>query len=92
MRDYKSINMVGAGDYIASVSGSTGDYDLVTDSGFTLVEYDETAGTFDTTAPVAGDLLLFGAINGQRQAIVANAQVIKAAVAALFFAPADSTL
>lgn len=91
MRDYRSINLVGAGDFIASVTGSTGDYDIVTDYGFTLVGYDETAGTFDTAAPVAGDLLTFGMITGGRKAVVANAEVIKAAVAAVIFVPGDAT-
>lgn len=91
MRDYRSINLVGAGDFIASVTGTTTDYDIVTDDGFTLTGYDETAGIFDTAAPVAGDLLTFGIMNGQRKAIVANAQVIKAAVAADFMVPGDAT-
>ena len=91
MRDYRSINLVGTGDFLASVSGSTGAYTLTTDYGFVLTGYDETAGTFDQTAPVAGDLLTFGMMTGQRAAVVANAEVIKAADAAVFFVPGDAT-
>ncbi len=92
MRNYKTINITGCGDYIASVSGSTGDYDITLDDGFVLEGYDETAGIFDTAAPVAGDLLLFGPITNSPLVTVANAQVVKAAVAADFFRPVDGTL
>ena len=91
MRDYRAIKMVGAGDFIASVTGSTGDYDITLDDGTVLEEYDETAGVFDSAAPVAGDLLTFGLLTGSRLITVANAQVIKAAVAADFIVPGDAT-
>ena len=91
MRDYRTINMVGSGDFIASVSGSSGDYDITLDNGFVLEAYDEAAGEFDTSAPVAGDLLTFGMLTGGRAPSVANAQVIKAAVAADFIVAKDAT-
>ena len=91
MRDYRSINLIGAGDFIASVTGSTGDYDITTDYGFVLTGYDETAGNFSTAAPAAGDLLTFGILTGNRKAIVANAEVIIAADAANYFIPGDAT-
>lgn len=92
MRDYRSIRYAAAGDYIGSVSGSSGDYDLTLDDGTVIEAYDETAGTFDTTAPVAGDLAVFGILTGDRRVVVANVEVIKAAVAALFIIPVDATL
>jgi hypothetical protein len=92
MRDYRTVNMVGAGDFIASVSGSGTDFDIVTDYGFTLEEYNpDASGLLNGADPVAGDLLVFGARNGQRAATVANADVIPAAVAAIYFKPGDST-
>ena len=91
MRFYRTIRMSSCGDFIASVSGSTGAYTITTDDGFVLAGYDETAGAFDTTAPVAGDLLTFGMITGQRHVTVANAEVIKAAVADVFVIPADAS-
>jgi hypothetical protein len=91
MRFYRTIKLSGVGDFIASVSGSSGDYDITLDNGFVLEEYDETAGVFDQEAPVAGDLLVFGALTGSRTPTVANAQVIKAAVAADFFTPEDNS-
>jgi hypothetical protein len=92
MRDYRTINMVGAGDFIASVSGVTTDYDITLDDGTVLEGYDETAGTFSTAAPVAGDLLVFGIINGQRLISVANAEVVPADMASAFVVPADPTV
>jgi hypothetical protein len=85
--------MVGSGDFIASVSGSTTDYDLTLDDGTVIEEYDETAGTFDTTAPQAGDLVLFGVLDGNRliASAVRSVEVIKAAVAANFFRPVDNS-
>lgn len=91
MRTYRTINITGAGDFIASVSGSTGDYDITLDDGFILTGYDETAGSYSTAAPAAGDLLLFGPLTGQRAATVANAEVIPAAQAADFFKPVDNS-
>lgn len=91
MRDYRTINMVGAGDFIASVTGASGDYDLTLDDGTVIEEYDETAGTFSTSAPAAGDLAVFGIINGDRRVLVANVEVIPAADAANFLVPADAT-
>jgi hypothetical protein len=92
MRDYRTINMVGAGDFIASVSGSSGDYDLTLDNGFVFEGYDNTADTSlgDGTAPAAGDLCIFGALDGNRS-VAGQPNVVQAATAAIFFAPADAT-
>jgi hypothetical protein len=91
MRNYRSIRMSGAGDFIASVSGSTGDYDLTLDDGTVFAGYDETTGTFSTAAPQAGDLLVFGIYTGQRLMTAANAEVIPAASAAAFIIPEDAS-
>lgn len=93
MRDYRTIKMVGAGDFIASVTGSTGDYDITLDDGTVYEGYDETAGTFSTDAPAAGDLLVFGIIDGNRLITSGSAspEVIPAADAANFIVPADAT-
>lgn len=91
MRTYRSINMAGAGDFIASVTGATGDYDITLDNGFTLTAYDETAGTISTATPAAGDLLVFGLLTDSEIFSVANAEVIPAAQAANFFKPIDLT-
>jgi len=92
MRDYRCVNFVGAGDFIASVSGSSGDYDLTLDNGYVFEGYDETADTSlgDGTAPAAGDLCIWGALDGKRQ-VSNQPNVVQAATAAIFFVPADAT-
>lgn len=60
LKVFDSKRFAGVGDYIVSVSGSTGDYDLTLRSGLVVVEYDETAGSFSTAAPTPGDVLLMG--------------------------------
>lgn len=77
-------------DQIASVSGSTGDYDITLDNGEVLTGYDETAGNFDTAAPVADDYICFGILNGDMTFSAANAEVIKEAVFNLFMLPIGS--
>jgi hypothetical protein len=77
-------------EQIASVTGSTGDYDIVLDNGETLEEYDETAGSYDTAAPVADDYVTFGLDGGSRSFTAANAQVIKEAVFNIFMTPIGS--
>ena len=77
-------------DQIASVSGSSGDYDLTLDSGLVLEEYDETDGSFDTAAPVADDYVCFGMDGGGREYTAANAEVIKEAVFNIFMLPIGS--
>jgi hypothetical protein len=82
MRLFKTIHMAGPGDFIASVSGSSGDYDITLDNGETIEGYDETAGAFSTAEPVADDLVVFGFQGGSRAFTAANAEVIPAAQAA----------
>lgn len=64
MKFFDSKHFAGVGDYIVSVTGSTGDYDLTLRNGLTIVEYDETAGVFSTAAPTPGDVLLIGSQTG----------------------------
>ena len=95
MRDYRSNSLIGSGDFIASVSGSSGDYDLTLDDGTVIEEYDETASLYPEAAgditPAAGDLALIGVNTGNRIVSGANCQVISAEVAAWLFNPADGS-
>lgn len=91
MRTYRSLPIAGVGDFIASVSGSSGDYDITLDDGTVLTAYDETAGKFSTAAPAAADLLLFGTLLESEAISVANAQVLDAEWVAYFFRPEDQT-
>jgi len=77
-------------DQIASVTGSTGDYDITLDNGEVLTGYDETAGSFDTAAPVADDYVCFGLDGGARDFTAANAEVVKEAVFNIFMLPIGS--
>ena len=77
-------------DQIASVSGSTGDYDLTLDNGEVITGYDETAGSFDTAAPVADDYACFGILGGTRNMTAADCEVIKEAVFNNFMLPIGS--
>lgn len=83
----KTKHMAGICEQIASVTGSTGDYDIVLDNGETLTGYDETAGSFDTAAPVADDYVCFGLLDSDPAFSAANAEVIKEAVFNLFMFP-----
>jgi hypothetical protein len=92
MRLYRGLPLSGVGDFIASVSGSSGDYDITMDNGIVLEAYDETdTSLISNDAPAAGDLLVFGLRLDSRAATVANADVIPAEIAAYFFRPADQT-
>lgn len=92
MRLYKSKHISGVGDFIASVSGTTTDYDITLDDGTVIEGYDETAGAWEATAaPAAGDFLIIGSDGGSRALAVANCEVIPAAIAALVFNPADQS-
>lgn len=93
MRDYKSLNIAGCGDFIASVSGSGTDFDLTLDDGTVLETYnpDHTGSLITGLDPAAGMLCLFGPITGARNVTVANCYVVPAAVAAILFRPADQT-
>ena len=64
MKFFDSKRFAGVGDYIVSVTGSTGDYDLTLRNGLVIEEYDETAGVFSTAAPSPGDVLLLGSQTG----------------------------
>jgi hypothetical protein len=86
---YGKINIKCAYDWIVSVSGSSGDYDIVLGSGVTIEEYDETAGSFDTTAPAANDMITFGLLTGSPLIDVANCEVIAAADATKWFGLTD---
>jgi hypothetical protein len=77
--------MAGPGYTIASVSGSTGAYDLTFDNGETLTGYDETVGNFSTATPTADDICFFGLITSDPRFTVANAEVIPADLAAVLF-------
>ena len=86
----KTKHIAGVCEQIASVSGLTGAYTLVLDNGESLVGYDETAGSFDTAAPVADDYCCFGLLDGDHTFSAANAEVIKEAVFNLFMLPIGS--
>ena len=86
---YERIRLTAAYAWIASVSGSTGDYDLTLSNGVVLEGYDETAGNFDTGAPQANDMITFGLLTGSPLITVANAEVIDAADATLWFGLTD---
>lgn len=84
LKFFDSKRFAGIGDYIVSVTGSTGDYDLTLRSGHTIEEYDETAGVFSTAAPSPGDVLLFGSQTGTtagRKIDGTDLQVIPSALA-----------
>lgn len=84
MKFFDSKRFAGVGDYIVSVSGSTGDYDLTLRNGLTIEEYDETAGVFSTAAPTPGDVLLLGSQTGTaagRAIDTADLQVVPSAMA-----------
>ena len=84
MRFFKSEHKAGVGEFIASVTGSTGDYDLTLRDGTVYEEYDETANGYGTAAPVAGDLCIFGIGGGDsagRRPTHGDIQVIPAAEA-----------
>jgi hypothetical protein len=84
MKFFDSKHFAGVGDYIVSVTGSTGDYDLTLRSGLTIEEYDETAGVFSTAAPSPGDVLLLGSQTGtgaSRAADTTDLQVVPATLA-----------
>jgi hypothetical protein len=84
----KFSNFSGPGDYIDSVSGSSGDYDLTLRSGEVVEGYDETAGLFSTAAPIPGDLYIKNYLAGP--AITAAVeQVIPAALAYLLCVTRD---
>lgn len=93
MRDYRGLPIAGCGDFIASVSGSGTDFDLTLDDGTVLEAYnpDASGSLISGLDPAAGMLCLFGPITGDRTVTVANAYVVPAAVAAIFFRPADQT-
>ena len=92
MKDYRTTRLTGAGDFIASVSGSGTDFDITLDDGTVLEEFNPDA-TFllQGADPVAGDLCTFGILTGDRLITVANAQVIPAAMAAAFWRGLDLT-
>ena len=81
MKTFDSLRFAGVGDYIVSVSGSTGDYDLTLRNGETIEEYDETAGVYSTAAPTPGDVLLKGTQTGSRTIASTDWQVIPSALA-----------
>lgn len=86
----KSKHLACVVDQIASVTGSTGDYDITLDNGEVITGYDETAGSFDTAAPVADDYVCFGLLTASRAFTAANAEVIKEAVFNNFMLPIGS--
>lgn len=92
MRSYRTTSLSGAGDFIASVSGSGTDFDITLDDGTVLEEYNpDSTSIIEGADPAAGDLLVFGLRTGTREVSVANADVIPAEIAAYFFNPADQT-
>ena len=86
----KSKHLACVVEQIASVTGVSGDYDIVLDNGEVLEGYDETAGSYDTAAPVADDYCTFGLDGGSRSFTAANAQVMKEAVFNIFMMPIGS--
>lgn len=92
MRSYRALPIAGCGDFIASVSGSSGDYDITLDDGTVLEEYDETStDLISNDTPAAGDLCVFGLRTLTEVVSVANCDVIPAEVAEFLFRPADQT-
>lgn len=81
MKFFDSKRFAGVGDYILSVTGSTGDYDLTLRSGYVIEEYDETAGVFSTSAPTPGDVVIKGTQTGLRTIASTDWQVIPSTMA-----------
>lgn len=93
MKFFDSKRFAAVGDYIVSVSGSTGDYDLTLRNGLTIVEYDETAGVFSTAAPSPGDVLLLGSQVGSaasRAIDTTDLQVVPSTLADYILRQSDS--
>lgn len=86
---YARVRLTGAYNWIASVSGSTGNYSITLDNGVVITGYDETAGVYDTTAPAANDMITFGLVTGSPLLTAANAEVIAAADATKWFGLTD---
>jgi hypothetical protein len=88
MQDYRTLNLDAPGDFIASVAGLTTDYDLTLDNGIVIEGYDETASVLNPdAAPEAGDLCLIGVITNNLAPTGANAEVVSAAAAAIYWIP-----
>jgi hypothetical protein len=94
MKTFRTVRMCAPGEFISSVSGSTGDYDLTLDDGTIIEGYDEGEGNFTSAAPAIGDLVMVGALTGHQLLSAAvgtlDIDVIPAAQAANFVIPADA--
>jgi hypothetical protein len=91
MKNFVSRHLAGVGNYIASVSGSTGDYDLTLVDGTVYEGYDETANSFGTAAPGRGDLCLFGTDGATRRIGSADVDVLPLEIANQFLRIKDTS-
>ena len=86
MKDYRTINMVGTGEFVSGITGSNTDFDVTLDDGTVLETYNpDHADKLFPDDPAAGGLLVFGLRTDSRAVVTANADFIPATMAALFF-------
>ena len=83
MQLFRFLNTRGVGDFISAVSGSTGNYTVTLEGGYTYAGFNEALNLYGTAAPVVGDLCLFGSATGAgdgRKPVNGDIQVIPSAL------------
>ena len=89
MQTFDTSRFAGVGEYIVSVTGTGGDYDLTLRSGKVITAYDNTAGVFSVAAPTPGDVFLIGTQTGERKIASTDWQVIPSALANIILRQKD---